>query len=72
MLQHHMRTTVHPILYGSREADSQKFTETVYKKLDEKLESGVIPRSQEAAFREAVEEELRVFRNGQIYEHAKR
>lgn len=52
----------YPILYGSREADSQKFTETVYKKLEEKLESGVIPRSQEAAFREAIEEELRVFR----------
>ena len=52
----------YPILYGSREADSQKFTETVYTKLEEKLESGVIPRSQEQAFRDAIEEELRVFR----------
>lgn len=42
----------YPILYGSREADSEKFTETVYTKLEEKLESGVIPRSQEQAFRE--------------------
>lgn len=52
----------YPILYGSREADSEKFTETVYTKLEEKLESGVIPRSQEQAFRDAIEEELRVFR----------
>ena len=52
----------YPILYGSREEDSKQFTKTVYRMLDEKLESGVIPRSQEAAFRTAIEEELRVFR----------
>lgn len=51
----------YPILYGSREADSQKFTETVDRMFAEKLESGVIPASQEAAFRKAIDEELRVF-----------
>lgn len=51
----------YPILYGSREADSEKFTETVYKKLEEKLENGVIPKEQEETFRSAIEEELRVF-----------
>lgn len=52
----------YPILYGTRENDSQKFTETVYRMLDEKLEAGVIPKYQEEAFRTAIEEELRVFR----------
>lgn len=52
----------YPILYGSREADSQKFTETVERMFAEKLANGVIPASQEAAFRKAIEEELRVFR----------
>lgn len=51
----------YPILYGSREADSQKFTETVDRMFAEKLESGVIPAYQEAAFRKAIDEELRVF-----------
>lgn len=52
----------YPILYGSREADSEMFTKRVYEMLDEKLASGIIPQHQEAAFRSAVEEELRVFR----------
>lgn len=52
----------YPILYGSREADSNKFTELVYKKLDEKLENGIIPEEQEVAFRNEIEEEFRVFR----------
>ncbi len=52
----------YPILYGTREADSEKFTETVERKFKEKLETGVIPASQEAAFRTAIEEEMRVFR----------
>ena len=52
----------YPILYGTREADSKKFTETVYHKLEEKLDTGIIPRYQEEAFRTAIEEELRVFR----------
>lgn len=56
----------YPILYGSREADSQKFIETVNRKFHEKLESGVIPREQEAAFRDAIAEEMRVFQKLQM------
>lgn len=52
----------YPILYGSREADSQRFTETVETMFTEKLANGIIPASQEAAYRRAIEEELRVFR----------
>lgn len=55
-------TIKYPILYGSREADSQKFTETVERMFKEKLESGVIPANQADAFRKAIDEELRVFR----------
>ena len=51
----------YPILYGSREADSQKFVETVERMFREKLDSGVIPREQEVAFRTAIDEEMRVF-----------
>lgn len=52
----------YPILYGSREADSEKFTETVERKFGEKLANGIIPPEQEAAFRAAIDEEMRVFR----------
>lgn len=51
----------YPILYGSREADSAKFVETIDRMFEEKLRSGVIPREQEEAFRTAIKEELRVF-----------
>lgn len=51
----------YPILYGSREADSEKFAETVEQKFAEKLQSGVIPESQREAFRTAIDEEMRVF-----------
>ena len=56
----------YPILYGSREADSQKFVETVERKFQEKLDAGVIPPEQEQAFREAIPEEMRVFRKLQM------
>lgn len=52
----------YPILYGSREADSEKFAETIERKFAEKLASGVIPAEQENAFRVAIDEEMRVFR----------
>ena len=52
----------YPILYGTRERDSEMFSQTVERKFREKLESGVIPREQEDAFREAIDEEMRVFR----------
>ena len=56
----------YPILYGSREADSQKFIETVERKFQEKLDTGVIPKEQEQAFREAIPEEMRVFQKLQM------
>lgn len=52
----------YPILYGSREADSEKFAETIERMFAEKLANGIIPPEQEPAFRTAIEEELRVFR----------
>lgn len=51
----------YPILYGSREADSQKFIEVVEEKFKEKLNNGIIPKEQEQAFRSAIDEEMRVF-----------
>lgn len=56
----------YPILYGSREADSQKFLETIEKKFKEKLDKGVIPPEQENAFRSAIAEEVRVFQKLQM------
>lgn len=56
----------YPILYGSREADSDKFTETVERMFREKLDSGIIPPEQEQAFRAAIDEEMRVFRKLQM------
>lgn len=52
----------YPILYGSREADSEQFTKTVEQKFADKLSGGVIPKEQEQAFRAAIDEEMRVFR----------
>lgn len=52
----------YPILYGSREADSEKFSETVETMFAEKVASGEIPSHQVAAFRAAIDEEMRVFR----------
>ena len=54
-------TIKYPILYGTRERDSKIFEETIERKFKEKLDAGIIPKSQEAAFRVAIEEELRVF-----------
>ena len=51
----------YPILYGTREADSKMFAETVERKFREKLYSGIIPPEQETAFRTAIDEEMRVF-----------
>ena len=52
----------YPILYGSRENDAEKFEESVEQGLKSKLEAGVIPKYQESAFREAISEEMRVFK----------
>lgn len=54
-------TIKYPILYGSREKDSEEFIKTIDRKFKEKLESGVIPKDQEESFRQAIEEEVRVF-----------
>lgn len=51
----------YPILYGSPEADREKFIENIWTSLDEKLKAGIIPPEQEQGFREALEEEIRVF-----------
>ncbi len=56
----------YPILYGSREADSQKFIETVERMFKEKCDSGVIPQEQVQAFRSAIDEEMRVFQKLQM------
>lgn len=52
----------YPILYGSREKDNEVFESMVEEKFLEKIESGVIPKEQEEAFRKAIDEEMRVFR----------
>ena len=51
----------YPILYDSRKADSEKLIETIERKFDEKLKNGVIPAEQKDAFRDAINEEVRVF-----------
>ena len=60
------RSIKYPILYGSREADSEKFSETIERKFREKIDSGIIPHEQITAFRSAIDEELRVFRKLQM------
>ena len=52
----------YPILHGSREEDTKRFEEAVWHGLESKVETGVIPKSQEPAFKEALTEELRVFK----------
>lgn len=54
-------TIKYPILYGSREADSAKFIETIDRKFREKCDTGVIPPDQIDSFKEAIDEELKVF-----------
>jgi DNA polymerase-3 subunit alpha len=51
----------YPILYGSPEADEAKLHEVTWRMLDEKLESGVIPREQEEEFRKDIAEEFDAF-----------
>ena len=52
----------YPILYGSREKDSEMFSETVEKKFQSKIDSGIIPKSQEEAFKAAIADEMNVFK----------
>lgn len=52
----------YPILHGSAEADKQEFLDTIDRKLEEKLRNEIIPPKQEQAFRDAIQEEIRVFK----------
>lgn len=52
----------YPILYGSREKDSEEFDKTVNECFKEKIESGVIPTEQIKPFEEAVKIESKVFK----------
>lgn len=52
----------YPILYGTREKDDEMFVSLVWRMFEEKIQRGIIPRSQEQAFHDALEEEIRVFR----------
>lgn len=56
----------YPILYGTRERDSEKFEEIVERKFEEKLQRNIIPKEQQTAFRKAVDEEMRVFKKLQM------
>lgn len=51
----------YPILYGSREKDREVFNKTVWDKFNDKVSKGIIAERQVAAFKEAIEEEVRVF-----------
>lgn len=55
-------STKYPILYGSREADAEKFVETVENKFEDKVSRGIIPPEQVPFFRSAIDEEMRVFK----------
>lgn len=52
----------YPILNGSPEKDEKIFSERCWDSLNDKICNGIIPKEQEAAFREAITEELRVFK----------
>lgn len=52
----------YPILYGTRDEDDKVFAETVERKFQKKLQDGIIPQSQKALFRSAIDEEMQVFR----------
>ena len=52
----------YPILYGSREEDSKRFTELIEERFAQKVKDGVILEHQVDAFRAAIDEEMRVFR----------
>lgn len=52
----------YPILNSSPEEDEEEYCRRAWESLDDKLSAGIIPRDQEAAFRVAIEEELRVFK----------
>lgn len=59
---YHIDTSIrYPKLYGSKEKDHEKLLEFIDKKYNEKVTKGIIPVSQQAAFKDAIKEEIRVF-----------
>lgn len=52
----------YPILYGTRENDSDKFDRAVEQGFADKVEKGIIPPEQIEGFKTAIEEEMRVFK----------
>ena len=55
------RSIKYPISYGSEAEDARRYAERVEQMFQDKLRRGVIPREQEQAFRQAIDEEMRVF-----------
>ena len=51
----------YPILYGSHQRDAEEYDKQVQQYFEDKVQSGIIPAEQVQAFREAIEEEGRVF-----------
>ena len=51
----------YPILYGTRDADTEKFKETISEKFISKRDSGIIPKEQIPAFKMAIKDEFDVF-----------
>lgn len=51
----------YPILYGSAEADEEAYRKSVWSGLDDKLAKGIIPKEEEAQYREDAAYELEVF-----------
>lgn len=56
----------YPILYGSREKDHEELIKTVERKFSEKIASKIIPENQIESFKQAIDEELRVFTKTQM------
>lgn len=56
------RSIKYPVLNATPEQDEEEFEERTWESLDDKLNSGIIPREQEQAFRDGLKEELRVFK----------
>lgn len=52
----------YPILYGTRENDERIFIETTEEKFKSKVDAGIIPKYQVQSFRNAIDEEMEVFK----------
>ena len=52
----------YPILTGSVESDAKAYIERTHTMLEDKIQNGIIPQNEVAAFRKDIEEELAVFK----------